>query len=35
VPAIDTSVRPEGGASVTVTAPLVGPAEAPLLTVTE
>ena len=34
VPAIDTSVRPVGTASVTVTVPLVGPAPAPLLTVT-
>jgi hypothetical protein len=35
VPAIETSVNPLGTASVTVTVPLVGPAAAALLTVTE
>src|SRR6266496_5647080 len=34
VPAIDTSVNPEGTASVTVTVPLVGPAPFPFDTVT-
>jgi hypothetical protein len=33
-PAIVTSVKPAGTVSVTVTVPLVGPGEAPLLTVT-
>ena len=33
LPAIETSVRPAGTVSVTVTAPLAGPAAAPLLTV--
>jgi hypothetical protein len=31
---MDATVRPEGGVSATVTVPLVGPAVAPLLTVT-
>jgi hypothetical protein len=35
VPAIDTSVRPEGTVSVTVTVPVLGPAPAALLTDTE
>ena len=33
VPAMETSVKPEGGVSVIVTSPLVGPAPAALLTV--
>jgi len=35
VPAIETSVSPDGTVSVTVTVPLVGPAPASLLTVTK
>ena len=35
VPAMETSVRPAGTVSVTVTRPVVGPAAAPLATVTE
>ena len=34
MPDIETSVRPAGNVSVTVTVPLVGPAAAPLLTAT-
>jgi len=34
VPAIETSVKPEGMVSVTVTVPLLGPAASALLTVT-